>query len=163
MDKIVDSLTNLTKSAQFIKQKDISLLNSIPEIHLALKESSVELFQLLDVLYEQASDNEEKWTIGDLLDNFQPIQETLDNLLEKTDVLLSGKPSVPQLLVEDVQQERQSKTKPQQHFLEPVDNSRTPFVPRLTAKPNAIKPLEIVPSNLQAHLEQSGVDFKYHC
>lgn len=40
---------------------------------------------------------------------------------------------------------RTVKEKPQVRFKTPVDNSPSPFVPKLKEKPNSIKPLSILP------------------
>ncbi len=68
-------------------------------------------------------------------------------------------PSEPDVISVDVEMEpkmsnreikraiykRTVKEKPQAKFTTPVDNSPTPFVPKLKEKPNSIKPLSILP------------------
>ena len=149
----VKSITELTQAAKFLEADDISFLHSIPAVSANLHTASMELIALFNSIYSSVSGNDELTyeSIGDFVENFQPIQDTIDGLLEKVDVCLElanprrapPQPSIGKGEDSEISERSIKRVRPQDKFKTKPDNSSSAFVPIITSKPNALRPLDI--------------------
>ncbi|KAJ3085753.1 Exosome component 10 [Quaeritorhiza haematococci] len=123
--------------------------------------------------------------VDDVTDNFDGVVDVLDNLLEKTDVCLdeiTGRKrkedstvfsqSAPMLIVQQAgagNSERKyihahNILRPQLKFEDRLDNGNTPFVRKITYKPNALQPLDYglpgsadISSEMSQHIKTLGI------
>lgn len=108
-------------------------------------------------------------------DSFDAITDVLDTLLESADIFIdvfTGNDTHKQVMLMKGQLQpvpwtsREAKSvildtandmpKPQMKFAQKVDNSRAPFVPSLTSKPNAVTPLQLVPIEAEEEEEDNN-------
>ncbi|KAL2919654.1 exosome nuclease subunit [Polyrhizophydium stewartii] len=180
---LLRSLAKLSNAAQFVSANEVLFLkSSSSETARSIDDTSDSLLATLARLTAyagmSAASAGEAASLpaidaDSLTDRFDAIVDVVDNLLEKTDVLLdsqrkpAGKlapsvqvaPGAPAATPGAAQAKHRAAPgphailRPQLHFLDKVDNSYAPFVPKITFKPNARTPLNLNASSMSSELE----------
>ncbi|KAH6573254.1 hypothetical protein BASA50_009528 [Batrachochytrium salamandrivorans] len=190
---LLNSLGRLVKASQFLNSSDVQFLKaSSPAVSSTLDATSDALLSALSQTNSYSSlsavsnrcnkTNSAPSSLceDDLTDKFDIIVDVVDNLLEKTDICLDLFKKPPKNALEtrigsaaSKQQDSVSKTthtprthgiiRPQLSFLDKIDNTATPFFPRITSKPNAKVPLKsdtndkaVISSAMETHLGTLG-------
>ena len=174
-EELFSTLIELTKNTQFLKANDIQFIKSNQKVASVLEGCNGQTLGLINQLLELTHSQEEgkpiqyQGVVG-LMENFRPVLDIVDNLLEKVDVHLEAAAGVthapaPAVVVahsnEDIVQSK-NVLRPQLKFRQKPDNSNTPFVPIIKVKPNAKKPLvfdmdELTPE-MAAHVNSLGAE-----
>lgn len=161
------ALADATSAVQFIKPQDLALVNSIPPAAAALATAGQDLVGMANSVFAYTTGQELDFVDVDFTENYSPtIQDAVDNILEKTDVCLDlyskfkNAPAVISGLestgVLAPKSHHINVLRPQMKFKDVIDNSNTPFVPKIKVKQNAKVPLpsEISPE-ISTHLAGS--------
>jgi exosome complex exonuclease RRP6 len=161
--QLVDSLVGLTKACQFVKPADWSFLRSDEQIATNLDKSSDLILGLFNQTFQYCNDDlVEYQNSNDFIYNFQPVLDVVDNLLEKADVCIHkiiGRtiqlvPKLPEDAPVSNIIKAGGQLRPQAKFRDKIDNSNTPFVPKLSFKPNSL-------TEFQPYLNTSQTDYPH--
>ncbi|KAF9936813.1 exosome nuclease subunit [Mortierella alpina] len=155
---LFSTLVKATKAANAIPAGDVSFYRTLDRAFAVnMDDASNATLELCNGLLQQAGgpEGEVLNDSDDFKDRFHLITDAVDNLLEKVDVALDemkspkkkGNALVPQsapvvALAKSNKLEyklihAQNIARPQLRFPDPVDNSSSPFVRKITSKPNA--------------------------
>ncbi|KAF9930774.1 exosome nuclease subunit [Linnemannia zychae] len=156
--KLFQTLVKATKAANAIPAGDVSFYKTLDrDFADNMKTASTMTLDMCNGLLRQASGQtaEELSDADDMKDRFDIIVDVVDNMLEKVDVVMDemkapkkkGNSAISQsapvvALAKSNKLEyklihAQNIARPQLRFPDPVDNSSTPFVRKITYKPNA--------------------------
>lgn len=154
VDEILSLLVNATHASAAVQQ-DYDLLKTL---HSSLvKQIDGDIMNLLDKVIDNISKSPAKPLKSDYISFTSQVVDILDNLLEKCDMCLdqSKNPSTStnthddhsNILGINAVEESSRKLQPAKHSrpqdkFTDIDNSNTPFIPKLKSKPNAIIPLK---------------------
>ncbi|KAG0351954.1 hypothetical protein BC939DRAFT_415295 [Gamsiella multidivaricata] len=151
-------LVKATRAANAIPASDVSFYKTLDHSFAEnMNDASTATLDLCNGLLRQAAGHQtEQLKDGDdVADRYDIIVDAVDNMLEKVDVALDemkaprkkGAPAIPQStpIVASAKNDRleyklihaQNIARPQLRFPDPVDNSSTPFLRKITYKPNA--------------------------
>lgn len=155
----------VTKSANALAAQDVEFHASIDRLtREKLDLTGARILELVnEMLHSQgflhSHVEHASWTSSDTL--WKQFVESLDSVYEKIDMAFDVMTS-PKRIQEPIALDFRAESamvlsKPQLHFLQPVDNSDSkPFKPKLKSKPHAIEPLE---ASLQVFQGQIGTHY----
>jgi exosome complex exonuclease RRP6 len=154
-DSLLNKLVSLTQSAKFLQPSEVLFMRSDKNVNQSLDRVGDKLLSSINETIEFSSKNADLFDgPDDIQDRFQLAIELMDNLFEKANVFLD---STKKKNVQIVLGENLNTSKPQLKFKDKVNNTNTIFVPILTYKPNAKKPLATKISNdFQEHISNFG-------
>ncbi|OAQ33436.1 hypothetical protein K457DRAFT_107077 [Linnemannia elongata AG-77] len=156
--KLFQTLVKATKAANAIPAGDVSFYKTLDrDFANNMKEASASTLDMCNGILRQAGGQsvEELKDGDDMKDRFDIVVDVVDNMLEKVDVVMDemkaprkkGGAAIAQsapvvALAKSNKLEyklihAQNIARPQLRFPDPVDNSSTPFVRKITYKPNA--------------------------
>ncbi|KAI1310556.1 exosome nuclease subunit [Mortierella claussenii] len=155
---LFSALVKATKAANAIPAGDVNFYRTLDRSFAAdMDDASTATLDLCNGLLQQAGGSavEELKDADDMTDRFDIITDVVDNMLEKVDVAIDemksprkkGSAVIPQsapvvaLAKTDKLEYKlihaQNIARPQLRFPDPVDNSQSPFIRKITYKPNA--------------------------
>ncbi|KAG0288558.1 exosome nuclease subunit, partial [Linnemannia gamsii] len=156
--KLFQTLVKATKAANAIPAGDVSFYKTLDrDFANNMKEASASTLDMCNGILRQAGGQsvEELKDGDDMKDRFDIVVDVVDNMLEKVDVVMDemkaprkkGGAAIAQsapvvALAKSNKLEyklihAQNIARPQLRFADPVDNSSSPFVRKITYKPNA--------------------------
>ncbi|KAF9121536.1 exosome nuclease subunit [Mortierella sp. 14UC] len=156
--KLFQTLVKATKAANAIPAGDVSFYKTLDRDFAAnMKDASASTLDMCNGILRQAGGQsvEELKDGDDMKDRFDIVVDVVDNMLEKVDVVIDEMKaprkkggaliaqSAPVVALAKTNKleykliHAQNIARPQLRFPDPVDNSSTPFVRKITYKPNA--------------------------
>ncbi|KAG0276068.1 exosome nuclease subunit [Linnemannia exigua] len=156
--KLFQTLVKATKAANAIPAGDVSFYKTLDRDFAAnMKDASASTLDMCNGILRQAGGQgvEELKDGDDMKDRFDIVVDVVDNMLEKVDVVMDEMKaprkkggaaiaqSAPVIALAKTNKleykliHAQNIARPQLRFPDPVDNSSTPFVRKITYKPNA--------------------------
>ncbi|KAF9425478.1 exosome nuclease subunit [Podila epigama] len=154
---LLSTLVKATKAANAIPANDVSFYRSLDRNFATnMNDASSASLDLCNQLLGQASNSTAEVLMDgdDVRDRFDIISDVIDNLLEKVDVTMdemkginkkgsTSAQSAPTIALAKTEKldyklvHAQHIVRPQLRFPDPVDNSNSPFIRKITYKPNA--------------------------
>ena len=162
-EELMGKISQLTVLSKIVKPSEIDFLRTDNEIAKCLDSITTKLLKRVNDTVELVSNKKRVFgDVEDINESFDSrVGDLIDGLFERADLIMDSmketKISKPKMDYVD-QSRKKGSEKPQERFLDSVDNTSTPWVPIIKNKPNAKKPLdnlEELSMEMQTHIKST--------